>query len=304
MQEDGFSQSSFYSGNLTHPLYADVLTPFRPDTERLPILLIHGAFHTGSAYLTTPDGRDGWAPFFASRGRRIYVMDWPGHGRSPAGPDFHELSGKDIVRSAGQLIEEIGPCVLLAHSAGGPIAWQLAESHSAHVKGIIGVAPGGPANLQPAQPDDPEAVATLRYDQAAGCPIYSDPSQIFYVDADFIRDYWANSPRFPAAAVDRYARSIVGESPRILNERFRIGGAGLAVEDPAKIAARPILIVTGELDPRHPREVDARVARYFGADFYFLPDRGITGNGHMLMLEDNSDQIAELIEAWMSDQGI
>ncbi len=304
MQEDGFSQSSLYSGNATHPIYADVLTPFRPDPERLPILLIHGAFHTGTAYLTTPDGRAGWAPFFASRGRRSYVMDWPGHGRSPAGPEFHRLSGEDIVRSAGKLIEEIGPCVLLAHSAAGPIAWQLAESHSAYVKGIIGVAPGGPANLQPALPDDPEAIAALRYDQEAGCPIYSDPSRVFYVGADFIRDYWANSPRFPAVAVDRYARSIVGESPRILNERFRIGGAGLAVEHPAEIAARPILIVTGELDPRHPKEADERIAHYFGADFYFLPDRGIAGNGHMLMLEDNSDQIAELIEAWMSDQGI
>ena len=28
------------------------------------------------------------------------------------------------------------------------------------------------------------------------------------------------------------------------------------------------------------------------ADFCFLADRGIVGNGHMLMLEDNSDEIA------------
>src|SRR5690606_4749462 len=125
------------------------------------------------------------------------------------------------VGRAGELIVEIGWCGLFAHTAGGPVAGQLAESHSVYVKGLIDVAPGGPPYLQPALPDDPKAVASLRYDQAAGCPIYSDPSQIFYVDADFIRDYWANSPRFPAAAVDRYARSIVGESPRILNERFR-----------------------------------------------------------------------------------
>jgi len=300
----GYVQSSLYSGNMAHPIYADVLTSTRLLAGKLPLVLIHGAFHTGTTFLTTPDGRPGWAPYFAHRGRRTYVVDWPGHGRSPGGGDFHRLSGLDIARSMGRLIEEVGPCVLLAHSAGGPIAWQLAESHSDQVKGIIGVAPGGPANIQKALSDDPDEIAALRFDQEAGCPVYSDPSKTFYVDIDFIRSYWANTPRFPAAALERYARSIVGESPQILNERFRIGGAGLAVQDPAVIGRRPILIVTGEQDPRHPRATDENLALYFGADFCFLPDVGITGNGHMLMLDDNSDDIARCIDDWLDEKGI
>ena len=300
----GYAQSSFYSGDMTHPIYADVLMPTQPLENKLPLILIHGAFHTGTAFLTTPDGRPGWAPYFANRGRRSYVIDWPGHGRSPAGVNFHKLSGLDVARSMGRLIEEVGPCVLLAHSAGGPIAWQLAESHSEQVKAIVGVAPGGPANIQKALSDDPDAIAALRFDQEAGCPIYSDPTKTFYVDIDFVRDYWANTPRFPAAALERYARSIVGESPQILNERFRIGGAGLLVNDPAAIGRRPILIVTGEQDPRHPRATDERLALYFDADFCFLPDVGITGNGHMLMLDDNSDDIARRIDDWLEKKGI
>jgi len=300
----GHMHGCLYSGNTAHPIYADVLTPVQPVPGRLPMVMIHGAFHTGAAYLTTPDGRPGWAPYFARHGRSVYVIDWPGHGRSPAGPGFHTLSGHDIARSMQSLVEEIGPCVLLAHSAGGPIAWQLAENQSGLIKGIVGVAPGGPANIQKALPDDPEAVAALRFDEDAGCPIYSDPGTVFYVDVEFIRNYWANTPRFPVEALDRYARSIVGESPRILNERFHIGGAGLMVQNPAVIGQRPILIMTGEQDPRHPRKTDEALARYLGGDFCFLPDLGITGNGHMLMLDDNSDDLARLIDTWLNEKGI
>src|SRR5690606_13032058 len=145
---------------------------------------------------------------------------------------------------------------------------------------------------------------SLRFDQEAGCPIYSDPGKTFYADIEFVRNYWANTPRFPAKALERYARSIVGESPQILNERFRIGGAGLLVQEPEAIAQRPILIVTGEQDPRHPRATDEKLALYFDADFFFLPDLGITGNGHMLMLDDNSDDIAKCIDRWLDGQGL
>jgi hypothetical protein len=33
--------------------------------------------------------------------------------------------------------------------------------------------------------------------------------------------------------------------------------------------------------------------------FIRLPDVGIHGNGHMMMLEKNSDQIADVIERWL-----
>jgi len=32
-------------------------------------------------------------------------------------------------------------------------------------------------------------------------------------------------------------------------------------------------------------------------DYWFLEDQGIKGNGHMMMLEENSDEIANLIES-------
>lgn len=36
----------------------------------------------------------------------------------------------------------------------------------------------------------------------------------------------------------------------------------------------------------------------------WLPDYGIEGNGHMLMIEDNSTQIATLIQQWLKRRGV
>jgi hypothetical protein len=50
--------------------------------------------------------------------------------------------------------------------------------------------------------------------------------------------------------------------------------------------------------------VDERIADWLNAngaeaDFIYLGDLGITGNGHMLMLERNSDALAQLIIDWI-----
>ena len=42
----------------------------------------------------------------------------------------------------------------------------------------------------------------------------------------------------------------------VLSERFNIGGRGLKIDDPRNLARHPILVVTGDHDPRHPRAVD------------------------------------------------
>jgi pimeloyl-ACP methyl ester carboxylesterase len=39
-------------------------------------------------------------------------------------------------------------------------------------------------------------------------------------------------------------------------------------------------------------------------DWVSLPDKGIKGNGHMLMMDTNSDQVAELIQKWMTDRDL
>jgi hypothetical protein len=31
---------------------------------------------------------------------------------------------------------------------------------------------------------------------------------------------------------------------------------------------------------------------------------GVTGNGHMLMMDENSDQVAQMIQKWMGKKGL
>ena len=84
-------QRFFYSGTAEHPVYVDVLAA-EEKTGKLPIVMLHGGFHNGTAYLATPDGREGWAAYFCRRGHDVHVMDWPGHGRSPTSVRFLVLA--------------------------------------------------------------------------------------------------------------------------------------------------------------------------------------------------------------------
>jgi pimeloyl-ACP methyl ester carboxylesterase len=289
-----------YSGTAEHPVYADVREA-TGDVRKAPIVMLHGAFHNGTAFLATPDGREGWATLFSKRGHDVYVMDWPGHGRSPMTPAFLELSMADVGRSLGALLDEIGPAILFAHSAGGPIAWWVAENYRAQIVAVVGLAPGAPANLVPPLPAEPVAPSS---DDSTGHPIYAPTDQPAFVDREFMKAFWANGPRFPHEAFEAYARSIGPESPRILNERFNIGDAGLYLAHPERLAGLPMLVLTGERDPRHPKELDGALAAFLSADFVWLPDVGITGNGHMLMMEDNHEQLAGRVSNWLAEKGL
>lgn len=47
-----------------------------------PVVMIHGGGQTGVNFLTTPDGRRGWADYFVANGYAVYVVDQPSRGRS------------------------------------------------------------------------------------------------------------------------------------------------------------------------------------------------------------------------------
>jgi hypothetical protein len=44
--------------------------------------MVHGSTHTGAALESTPDGREGWYPYFVRKGVATYVVDQSGRGRS------------------------------------------------------------------------------------------------------------------------------------------------------------------------------------------------------------------------------
>ena len=59
-------------------------------------------------------------------------------------------------------------------------------------------------------------------------------------------------------------------------------------------------------DPRRTASTYAEAFKAAGGsvDLVDLPDVGIKGNSHMMMMDKNSDQIAELIQNWLVKKGL
>ncbi|HVY16516.1 MAG TPA: hypothetical protein VHB27_14915, partial [Rhodopila sp.] len=84
------------------------------------------------------------------------------------------------------------------------------------------------------------------------------------------------------------------------------------ITDGAALAGIPVLALYGdhlERDARWPT-IRSRTDSWFGraralgarVEVIDLPQRGIRGNSHMLMMERNNGEIAELIDAWLQQQ--
>jgi len=48
-------------------VYAEFMIPSKL-TSPYPVVLVHGGGNTGAIYMQTPDGREGWAPYFLRKG--------------------------------------------------------------------------------------------------------------------------------------------------------------------------------------------------------------------------------------------
>src|SRR5688572_10914036 len=62
-------------------MYVEVLRPQRV-SQRYPIVFFHGGSETGTIWMSTPDGRVGWADYFLNQGYVVYLVDQPARGRS------------------------------------------------------------------------------------------------------------------------------------------------------------------------------------------------------------------------------
>jgi pimeloyl-ACP methyl ester carboxylesterase len=255
----------------------------------LPLLMWHGGGLTGVTYETTPDGRPGWLQYFIGQGWTVYNSDAVERGRSGwamtpdvftgepvfltkenpferfrigAGPGSYDkdpakmklLPGSQfppegydnftkqgvprwtttdaqIIRAYTELVDRVCPCIVLAHSQGGPFAFRVAQDRPDKVKALVLVEPAGFGDM---------ARAAVLKDTPA-----------LTVFGDFIEQ----DARWP---------TIRGNVVRFLGEVSKAGGK--------------------------PDVID-------------LPKLGIKGNSHMMMMDRNSDQIAAIIQKWLSDKG-
>src|ERR1700716_4105919 len=71
-------------------------------TRPYPVVMIHGGGQTASNFLSTPDGRRGWADDFVANGYAVYVVDQAGRGRSGFFGDSYGKTRKPWVGTVEQ----------------------------------------------------------------------------------------------------------------------------------------------------------------------------------------------------------
>lgn len=257
---------------------------------RYPLLFWHGGGLTGACWEDTPDGRPGWHLHFMQRGYDTLVSDAVERGRAGWAryPEINPLEPEH--RTVEQAWEQFrfGP-------EGGYV-------------------PGAP--------------------QQRGFP-----GQRFPVGSmeQFARQFvarWTNSTPATLRAYETLVRHagpcvIIAHSQGgyfaleaarrlpdlvkalILLEPVAAPGPGGALG--SRYKAIPHLVIWGDYYSESPiwRQYRAGVQRYLDnmaaeggcVSTMDLPSMGIHGNSHMLMMDDNSDQLATMVHDWLAEAG-
>jgi pimeloyl-ACP methyl ester carboxylesterase len=190
---------------------------------------------------------------------------------------------EDLNRNAGiALLDKIGPAILLTHSQSGPFGWELADARPKLVKGVVAVEPNGPPFYENSVVGPPEWFKNAALGRAWGItrlPLLYDP---------------------PAAEPKDFAISqqAAADGPNLVRCWLQDAPARRLVNLPGI----PILIVVSEASYHAP--YDHCTSKYLAQagvrhSFVRLPDAGIKGNGHMMMLEKNNLRIAALLQSWI-----
>ncbi len=75
-------------GHITvNQMYVDYMVP--REATGVPVVMLHGATLSGKTYDTTPDGRMGWYEYFVRQGHPTYVPDQISRGRSGFDPAIY-----------------------------------------------------------------------------------------------------------------------------------------------------------------------------------------------------------------------
>ncbi|WP_339671495.1 alpha/beta hydrolase [Dasania marina] len=267
---------------------------FIPENAReLAITFVHGGGGQGSEFLRTPDNRPGWVHAFLAAGYPVYVLDRPGHGRchwneSVLGPSMgvpnYELLYPRFVEPAKHEL------------------WKEASLHSQW--------PGDPQCGDRFMASQGVMATTL---EAAQRHAEAIADQLFKLTGPtVILSHSAGGPcgwALAAVGGDSVAAIVAVEPLGYPGQEHLLGcfDNGLAAASFAgefNPYERPVLLVTGEATWM--REANAKTAEFlvaqgYGAEHILLEERGITGNGHMMMSELNSDKIAGFLVNWLDE---
>lgn len=252
---------------------------------KLPLLMWHGGGLSGVTYETKPDGKPGWLNNFLRKGWDVYISDAMERGRSGWTNTF---KGEALALPLGDPWERfrVGPIgswnADKAKRTTYPDAQFPIESYEQFMK------QGIPRWVT----TDKEIVAAYIQLVDKVCPcvvmVHSQSGTFGYQVLE--------------ARPDK-VKALVAVEPTLGGDKAKI----------ASIKGTPIMMMYGDNTKNHPRwskirqgGVDYAAAFKAGGgniDIVDLPDVGLKGNSHMVMMDRNSDKVADLIHAWLKKKG-
>jgi pimeloyl-ACP methyl ester carboxylesterase len=320
--------------------YVEYQVPATP-SHPFPVVMIPGGQQSGACFTATPDGREGWAQYLLRAGFPVYIMEQPGRGRSAYHSDIHgklvwgseerisrdfvaperfnlypqaqrhnqwpgdgrpgdptydqfvssqlsNIADRCIIQQQNQdagaaLLDRIGPAILLTHSQSGTFGWLIADARPNLVKAIVAIEPGCPVGFIEAKgpPDWFEYSGVERSWGLASVPLTYDPPVSEPKDLFFILQDRPDRPELARCWQQK-------EPARKLKN----------------LGSIPVVVLSAEASFHTPYDHGTSAfLRQAGVESTHirLADEGIYGNGHMMMLEKNSDEIAGVIVRWIAE---
>ena len=282
------------SGDITvNQMYVQYQIPMA-GARHVPVVFVHGCCLSSKTWETTPDGRMGWSEYFVRKSRSVYLADQVSRARSGFDPtEFNAVR-------AGALANTRMPAVL---DATHQFAWTIFRFGPKFGEAF-------PDEQFPVEAADelykqmiPDLNATLPQDSN---PTWTQMAALGVKLHGAILVGHSESGFFPeqAALIDPTGiRGIV---------TIETGCPTLTPAQVATLAKIPTLVIFGDhlaevtkplswMDAFQSCDSFVTQLKQAGGDavMMHLPDLGIKGNSHMLMQDKNSDQIADLLIAWI-----
>jgi pimeloyl-ACP methyl ester carboxylesterase len=252
-----------------------------------PVIMVHGSRHTGALFETTPDGREGWNTYFVRKGYSTYVVDAPGNGRSnfnvePINKAVAEKSVADLPTFGASGREHAFVGIRAGKVPGVPhpdTQFPLEVHGQYHLQKV--------PNTLAAMPGD-------SWEKGIGALLEKIGPSILMTNSRSGATGWIVGKQHADTL-----KGIVSIEPQTCN---------VTDTDLAHFKNVPVFIIFGDHSAGTQWEAPVAACREFvarlqragmNAKILVLPDIGIKGNTHVMMMDRNSHDIADRITAWI-----
>lgn len=220
---------------------------------------------------------------------------WPGSGEmgDPIFDQFYAsqvdgiADGAEVERlnqnAGAALLDKIGPSILLTHSQSGAFGWLIADVRPQLVKAILALEPNGPPFREINLLGGGEWYV---YEDAVGRP--GGPTRVpLTFDPPLKKGEELTAELQPKS-----------ENPELVTGYLQINPA----RQLPNLQNIPIMIMVAEASYHATYDhITSSFLKQAGVDheLTYLADKGFKGNGHMVMLEKNNHEVADMMINWL-----